>query len=229
MLAVAQLLLVVALTTTAPPPSALPAFRPSPWFGEQVREEWIAEGVRVLANAAGDYDPRKPTRLILFATPNGNSIEQTLGCGPSPGLDWHFDIQTESDPVTRLPPNKFGRPFPPYWEFQGERNVVRDDGTLATDLWNAGDDLFDFPVTQFDQHATATYLRNLKARRKLFPTVPVVENILIALDAIPGKPVPVQLQPSGVLPFDGARRGPGATPDFNQNRVPVTGASNGCA
>ncbi len=102
MLAVAQLLLVVALTTTAPPPSALPAFRPSPWFGEQVREEWIAEGVRVLANAAGDYDPRKPTRLILFATPNGNSIEQTLGCGPSPGLDWHFDIQHVAAQVRKL-------------------------------------------------------------------------------------------------------------------------------
>ena len=45
------------------------------------------------ANAAGAFNPKKPTRLIIFATPNGNSIEQTLGCTTAPGLDWHFDIQ----------------------------------------------------------------------------------------------------------------------------------------
>jgi hypothetical protein len=71
----------------------LPGFRKSPWFGEQVREEWVSDGVRVVANAPGRFDPAKPTRLLVFATPNGNTIEQTLGCGPAPGLDWHFDIQ----------------------------------------------------------------------------------------------------------------------------------------
>lgn len=31
--------------------------------------------------------------LVVYATPNGNSIEQTLGCESAPGLDWHFGIQ----------------------------------------------------------------------------------------------------------------------------------------
>lgn len=77
----------------APGASALPGFRASPWFGEFVREEWVAEGVRALANAPERFDPKKPTRLVIYATPNGNSIEQTLGCAAAPGLDWHFDIQ----------------------------------------------------------------------------------------------------------------------------------------
>lgn len=35
----------------------------------------------------------RPCRVILFATPNGNTLEQTLGCRMTPGLDWHYDIQ----------------------------------------------------------------------------------------------------------------------------------------
>jgi hypothetical protein len=72
---------------------ALPGFRTSAWFDERVREEWVAEGVRALANVTAKFDPKKPTRLVIYATPNGNSIEQTLGCATAAGLDWHFDIQ----------------------------------------------------------------------------------------------------------------------------------------
>ncbi len=80
---------------TAPVPNTppLPGFRASAWFGEWVREEWVAEGVRALANAPARFDPKKPTRLVIYATPNGNSIEQTLGCARAESLDWHFDIQ----------------------------------------------------------------------------------------------------------------------------------------
>ena len=81
------------LAVQVTPTTQLGGFRKSAWFDEQVREEWVAEGVRVLANAAGTFDPKKPTRLVIFATPNGNTIEQTLGCAITPGLDWHFDIQ----------------------------------------------------------------------------------------------------------------------------------------
>ena len=80
----------------------LPGFRASAWFDEQVREQWVSEGVRVVANAAGNFDPKKPTRLILFATPNGNTIEQTLGCASATGLDWHFDIQHVAAQVRKL-------------------------------------------------------------------------------------------------------------------------------
>lgn len=93
----------VALSLVSALPGAdLPGFRRSPWFGEQVREQWVGEGVRVLANAAGDFDPKRPTRLIVYATPNGNTIEQTLGCGKADGFDWHFDIQHVAAQVRTL-------------------------------------------------------------------------------------------------------------------------------
>ena len=37
--------------------------------------------------------PSQPTRLMIYALPNGNTIEQTLGCQMREGLDWHYDIQ----------------------------------------------------------------------------------------------------------------------------------------
>jgi len=94
--------LVVLTLTSALPAADLPGFRRSPWFDDQVREQWVSEGVRVLVNAGGDFDPKRPTRLIVYATPNGNTIEQTLGCGKADGLDWHFDIQHVAAQVRTL-------------------------------------------------------------------------------------------------------------------------------
>ncbi len=82
--------------------SEIPEFRKSAWFGEQVREQWFGEGIRVLVNAPGNFDITKPARLILFATPNGNSIEQTMGCVTEGKTDWHFDIQHVAAQVRRL-------------------------------------------------------------------------------------------------------------------------------
>lgn len=95
-------LVVLVLVASALPAADLSGFRRGPWFDEQVREQWVSEGVRVLANAAGDFDPKRPTRLIVYATPNGNTIEQTLGCGKVDGLDWHFDIQHVAAQVRTL-------------------------------------------------------------------------------------------------------------------------------
>ena len=97
-------LLLTALPAAAADPAVvpLPGFRQSAWFGEQVREEWLEGGVRVLANAPRAFDPKRPTRLVIFATPNGNSIEQTLGCAKAEGLDWHFDIQHVAAQVRKL-------------------------------------------------------------------------------------------------------------------------------
>ena len=36
---------------------------------------------------------KKPTILILYALPNGNTTEQTMGKKMQPGDDWHFNIQ----------------------------------------------------------------------------------------------------------------------------------------
>jgi hypothetical protein len=79
----------------------LPEFRRSAWFGEQVREAWLEGSVRVVMLAAGAFDPDKPTQLIVYATPNGNSIEQTLGSGRNESTDWHFDIQHVAAQVRR--------------------------------------------------------------------------------------------------------------------------------
>ncbi len=99
--------IVLALGASAPTAPAsntppLPGFRASAWFGEWVREEWVAEGVRAIANAPTRFDPKKTTRLVIYATPNGNSIEQTLGCARVESLDWHFDIQHVAAQVRTL-------------------------------------------------------------------------------------------------------------------------------
>lgn len=62
-------------------------------FGERNEVFTIDPGVRVLINQPATADPSKPVRLLLFALPNGNTIEWTIGKKPTPGDDWHFDIQ----------------------------------------------------------------------------------------------------------------------------------------
>ncbi len=77
---------------------AWPGFVLSPHFDEQVRVIHLGEkgdGIRaiLIAPNAQQIDPGRPTRLIVFATPNGNTAEQTLGCRMAEGRDWHYDIQ----------------------------------------------------------------------------------------------------------------------------------------
>ncbi len=57
--------------------------------------EELDPDVRLHVNAPADDagHPQRGTRMIVFATPNGNTIEQTLGCKLSDGMDWHYDIQ----------------------------------------------------------------------------------------------------------------------------------------
>ena len=57
----------------------LTGFTTSPFFAEQVRLSQPDEEVRLALNApsAAAFQPRDPTRLIVYATPNGNTIEQT--------------------------------------------------------------------------------------------------------------------------------------------------------
>ncbi len=67
----------------------------NPEFGEASFTETIPDKIRIHVNAPLDADgkPAKGTRLIVFALPNGNTLEQTLGTKMTPGLDWHYDIQ----------------------------------------------------------------------------------------------------------------------------------------
>ena len=67
----------------------------SPEFAETGFTETAEPDVRLHVNAPLDEHgkPARGTRLIVFALPNGNTIEQTLGCKMTEGLDWHYDIQ----------------------------------------------------------------------------------------------------------------------------------------
>jgi hypothetical protein len=80
----------------------IPGFRKSAWFGEQVHEQWFGSGARVRVIAPGNFDPHKPASLVLFATPNGNTLEQTLGCVTKGTSDWHFDIQHVAAQIRRF-------------------------------------------------------------------------------------------------------------------------------
>src|SRR4051812_40546691 len=73
-------------------------------FDEQWRWATLADGaVRLYVNApAAAADPKKPTLLVLYATPNGSTIEQTLGCARAAGVDWHYDIQHVAAQIRRL-------------------------------------------------------------------------------------------------------------------------------
>jgi hypothetical protein len=70
-------------------------FENSGQFGEWIARFQIEPEVKVHVNMP-DRDPPaedKPVLLILYALPNGNTTEQTIGRRLHPGDDWHFDIQ----------------------------------------------------------------------------------------------------------------------------------------
>ncbi len=101
----AVLLAALALASLAFPAQAsdlLPGFARAPFTDEQVREIRTPEGIRAVINAPFDMSAQKPTLVVFYATPNGNTIEQTLGAGMEPGLDWHYDIQHIAAQTRRL-------------------------------------------------------------------------------------------------------------------------------
>ncbi|MEO6437462.1 MAG: hypothetical protein ABIP55_17090 [Tepidisphaeraceae bacterium] len=73
----------------------------SPAAAERV-SEWKDRAARAVINLPGDFDAKKPTLLIIYACPNGNSVEQTLGAKLESGIDWHFDIQHVAAQVRKL-------------------------------------------------------------------------------------------------------------------------------
>jgi hypothetical protein len=94
-------LLVITATAAADETALLPGFRRSAWFDEQVREAWLEGSARAVMFAPRRLDPDRPLGLIVFATPNGNTVEQTLGSTRGPDTDWHFDIQHVAAQVRR--------------------------------------------------------------------------------------------------------------------------------
>lgn len=64
--------------------------------------ENATNGLSVHINKPGNFDSSKPTRVIVYALPAGNTIPQTVGKAKTPGDDWHFDIQHIGAQTRRL-------------------------------------------------------------------------------------------------------------------------------
>ena len=92
-----KIILAVIFSTSCVLPSCaqlLHDFTATGSFDEQ--ELWIKnepKDVTICINAPLHLNKKGTTYLILFALPNGNSIEWTKGKKMQPGDDWHFDIQ----------------------------------------------------------------------------------------------------------------------------------------
>jgi len=59
--------------------------------GENIEYFHPIPGVRVMLDEPAVLKPR--VRLVIYALPNGNTIEQTFGRRLRPDDDWHYDIQ----------------------------------------------------------------------------------------------------------------------------------------
>ena len=94
-------LFLLAVLSNAACADPLPGFVNAAQFPEQERWTRLASGVRIYVNAPREL-PRKERTLVVYATPNGSTIEQTLGCARSEGLHWQYDIQHIAAQIRRL-------------------------------------------------------------------------------------------------------------------------------
>lgn len=76
-----------------PSPSAADGRATTNAFSERLITLAFEPAVRVMLVEPQQMDERLPVRLVLYALPNGNTIEQTMGKQTKAGDDWHFDIQ----------------------------------------------------------------------------------------------------------------------------------------
>jgi hypothetical protein len=92
---VVLLAIVMVVSASAASADSIEGFTVTGQFREQVHVFKFEPGVTatMVAPPARDFDRSKPTKLILYALPNGNTTEWTIGKALAPGDDWHFDIQ----------------------------------------------------------------------------------------------------------------------------------------
>jgi hypothetical protein len=93
---------VLAIGGVAAAADLMPGFKRSPFWGEQLRDSVTAQGIKIHVNAPEIMRADVPTTVIFYATPNGNTIAQTLGVQMKPSLDWHYDIQHIAAQTRRL-------------------------------------------------------------------------------------------------------------------------------
>jgi len=88
-------ILLIILISAAGLLAQISGLRTSPYFNEQTITFYYHPEIRVHINApsVAQFDTTKSTALALFALPNGNTIEHTIGKILLPGDDWHYDIQ----------------------------------------------------------------------------------------------------------------------------------------
>lgn len=70
-------------------------FVTSPYYNEQVLSYTYNPDVKVQVNAppASEFDPTKPTAIVMYGLPNGNTTDWTIGKQAATGDDWHYQIQ----------------------------------------------------------------------------------------------------------------------------------------
>lgn len=73
----------------------LPGFVTTPYFDEQEMSFTYSPGIKIRINApsSASFDKSLPTRIVLYALPNGNTTDWTAGKLPASGEDWHYQIQ----------------------------------------------------------------------------------------------------------------------------------------
>lgn len=73
------------------------SFKESPEFNERIATyiypEGDPNGMLVHINKPGNFDTNKPTRIIMYALPAGNTVPQTVGRVKEAGQDFHYGIQ----------------------------------------------------------------------------------------------------------------------------------------
>ena len=94
-----------------PATAALKGFVADGRWAELVTTLTLLDGVTVHINAPANLAARvgRPTRLVFYALPNGNTIAWTVGRQVGPADDWHFGIQhigAQTRLVRRLMPDE---------------------------------------------------------------------------------------------------------------------------
>ncbi len=62
-------------------------------YFQALKQITVDTGITLTIDEPAQLDNTKPTQLLIFALPNGNTTAQSFGKKIKEGEDWHFDIQ----------------------------------------------------------------------------------------------------------------------------------------
>lgn len=68
-------------------------FFSSPAVAQTIQQFSMYDDVKITIDIPGNYSALQKTIIVLYALPNGNTTEQTMGKKIKKGDDWHFNIQ----------------------------------------------------------------------------------------------------------------------------------------